>query len=84
MPFGVIERAVINDDADQLLVLTKSVGLSWETTKAMLVTASRTKSRSKQDVDRFRETFTKLRLETAKKVVQFYRLRQKSASSQIC
>jgi uncharacterized protein (DUF2336 family) len=84
MPFGVVERALVNEDADQLLVLTKSAGLSWETTKSILVTTSKAKSRSKESLDRFHQTFAKLRPETAKKVVQFYRLRQKSTSSQVC
>ncbi len=83
MPFGVIERAIVHDDADQLLVLAKAVGLSWETTKSVLVTATKAKPRSKQNLDRFHDTFAKLRLETAKKVVQFYRLRQKSASQRV-
>ena len=47
MPFGVIERAIVNDNTDQLVVLVKSVGLSWETAKTVLLMASKAKSRSK-------------------------------------
>jgi uncharacterized protein (DUF2336 family) len=79
MPVGVIERAIVNDNADQLLVLVRAAGLSWDTTKAVLLTASKANSRSKQDLDQFRENFSKLRPETAKKAVQFYRFREKSA-----
>jgi uncharacterized protein (DUF2336 family) len=81
MPFGVVERAIVNDDADQLLVLVRAVGLSWETAKAILLTASKSNSRSKQDLDRFRESFSKLRPETAKKALQFFRYREKSAKA---
>ena len=79
MPVGVVERAIVNDDADQLLVLAKSIGLSWETTKAVLLVQSGARSRSTQDLAHFLEGFTKLRPETAKKAVQFYRFREKSA-----
>jgi uncharacterized protein (DUF2336 family) len=79
MPVGVIERAIVNDDADQLLVLVRAIGLSWETTKTVLLAASKANSRSKQDLDHFRENFSKLRPETAKKALQFYRFREKSA-----
>lgn len=80
MPFGVIERALINDDADQLLVLVRAAGLHWETAKPILLMAARSKSRSKHDIDQFHERFAKLQTETVKKIVQFYKLRQKSVS----
>jgi uncharacterized protein (DUF2336 family) len=79
MPVGVIERAIVNDDTDQLMVLVKSVGMSWDTTRTLILMASKAKSRSKQDLERFYETFGKLRPETARKAVQFYRFREKSA-----
>ena len=80
MPVGVVERAIVNDDADQLLVLAKSIGLSWQTTKAILLVQWQDRSRSTQDIARFLASFTKLRPETAKKAVQFYRFREKSES----
>jgi uncharacterized protein (DUF2336 family) len=79
MPFGVVERAIVNDSTDQLVVLVKSAGFSWDTAKTVLLMASKAKSRSKQDLERFYESFSKLRPETAKKAVQFYRFREKSA-----
>lgn len=78
MPFGIVERAIVNDDSDQLLVLAKSIGLSWKTTQAILLVHWEDKSRFKQDIAQLFATFTKLRPETAKKAVQFYRLREKS------
>ncbi len=83
MPVGVIERAIVNEDTDQLMVLVKSVGMSWETTKTLILMASKAKSRSKQDLERFYESFAKLRPETARKAVQFYRFREKSAHPQV-
>ena len=79
MPVGVIERAIVSDDTDQLMVLVKSVGMSWETTRTLILMASKARSRSKQDLERFYASFTKLRPETARKAVQFYRFREKSA-----
>ena len=34
---GHIERAFVHQQADHLLVIAKAIGLSWETTKAILV-----------------------------------------------
>jgi hypothetical protein len=78
MPFGVIERAVVNEDADQMLVLARSLGLSWETTRAILQVPGGGKGISKQEIGQCQVSFAKLRPETAKKAVQFYRFREKS------
>jgi len=78
MPIGVVERAIVNDDTDQLLVLAKSICLSWETTKAILLVQLLDSSRSTEDLARLLVSFTKLRPETAKKAVQFYRFQEKS------
>ena len=75
---GAVERAMANDEADQLLVLAKSIGLSWETTKAILLIQRSDRSRSTQDIAQFLASFTKLRPETAKKAVQFYRFQEKA------
>jgi uncharacterized protein (DUF2336 family) len=79
VPFGVVERAIINDNPDQFFVLAKTIDLSWDTTKAVLLVQSGTPSRSTRELDRRRESFTKLRPGTAKKAIQFYRLREQSA-----
>jgi uncharacterized protein (DUF2336 family) len=82
MPVGVIERAIVDDNTDQLVVLVKSAGMSWDAAKTVILMASRAKSRSRQDLERFYQSFAKLRPETARKAVQFYRFREKSAQSQ--
>jgi uncharacterized protein (DUF2336 family) len=79
VPFGVVERAIINDNPDQFFVLAKAIDLSWDTTKAILFVQSGTTSRSAHELDQRRASFTKLQPETAKKVIRFYRLREQSA-----
>ena len=36
LPVGAIERALVHDTGDQVLVLAKSINLSWRTTRAVL------------------------------------------------
>ena len=36
VPIGLVERALIQSEPEQLLVLAKAIDLSWETTKAIL------------------------------------------------
>ena len=37
LPVGHIERAFVHNQVDHLLVIAKAIGLSWETTRAILV-----------------------------------------------
>jgi len=77
LPVGLVERALVEVRSEQILVLAKAAGLSWKTTKAVLLLQTRT-DRSEGDLDALFETFLRLKPETAAKAVQFYRLRERS------
>ena len=81
LPIGVVERAIANQRSEQILVLAKSLGLSWETTKAVLLLQAGAKRSSASELDESCETFARLQPETAKKAIQFYRLRERAATS---
>jgi len=80
VPIGAIERAMVHDDTDQMLVLAKSIGLSWDATKAILIWAT-TKSRLAYDLEQLFARFMKLKPETARTAIQFYRLRERAANA---
>lgn len=77
LPVSLVERALVEERSEQILVLAKAVGLSWKTTKAILLLQARAE-RSTGDLDKLLETFLRLKPETARKAVQFYRLRERS------
>jgi len=77
LPVGLVERALVEERSEQVLVLAKAVGLGWQTTKAILSLQAQTE-RSIADLDRLLETFLRLKPETARQAVQFYRLRERS------
>ena len=77
LPVGLVERALVEERSEQVLVVARAVGLSWRTTKAILLLQAQYE-RSTVDLDRLLETFLRLRPETAKQAVQFYRLRERS------
>lgn len=74
LPVGAIERALVHDTGDQILVVAKSIDLSWKSTKAILVLSG---AKSDEYLDRF----NRLRLETAKSAIQFYRLRERATKA---
>lgn len=76
LPIGAIERTMVHDPGDQILVLAKSIDLSWKTTCAILMLDSGINAA--EYVDRYK----KLRPETARSAIQFYRLRERAAKPQ--
>jgi uncharacterized protein (DUF2336 family) len=80
LPIGVIERAVANRRTEQILVLAKALGLGWETAKAVLLLQAGSKGSSVSELDQCCATFARLQPETAKKAMQFYRLRERAAA----
>ena len=81
LPIGLVERAFVDDRSEQILVLAKASGLSWETAKVILLLQAGTSDGSTHKFDRHLETFLRLRVETAKKAIQFYRLREQAVTS---
>ncbi len=78
LPVGVIERAFVDERSEQIIVLAKAASLSWETAKAILLLQAGTKNRSMHKFDRHFETFVQLKVETAKKAINFYRMRERA------
>lgn len=81
LPTGLVERALISDRAEQILILAKAIGLGWETTREILLLKSGSAGRSNQELDQCATTFARLQLATAKQAIGFYRLRERAAAS---
>ncbi len=80
LPIGMVERAVANRRTEQILVLTKAIGLGWDTTKAVLLLQAGAKGSSEPEINQCCETFARLRRDTAQKAIQFYRLRERATN----
>lgn len=77
LPVGVVERAIIEGRSEQILVLAKAATFSWKTTKAILMLRSSAEA-SADDLDGLLGVFLRLKPPTARKAVEFYRLRELS------
>jgi uncharacterized protein (DUF2336 family) len=77
LPVGAVERALVHDTGDQVLVVAKSINLSWRTTRAVLAV----RSGGGGEFPEYHERFNKLRPETARAAIQFYRLRERASKT---
>lgn len=75
-PIEVAERAVLHENPGAVQVIAKAAGCSWATVKALLLMAPAERKMSKMDVDRARQNFEQLELQTAKRVIKFYEMRR--------
>ena len=72
----VIERAMLHDKPETILILAKAAKLSWSTTKALLSVSVRQRPISPIEVERCLASFERLNFGTAQKIVNFYKIRR--------
>jgi len=75
MPIGGVERALVYEHSDQLLVLAKSADLPWPAVRAILTLQAASRREPLPDFDRCRASYGRLKVETARTAIKFYRLR---------
>ena len=83
LPIGAIERGLVHDTGDQILVLAKSIAFSWKTAHALLTLQGSAGPRPNSESAEYLERFKRLRPETARAAIQFYRLRERATKTQL-
>ncbi|TPQ32824.1 hypothetical protein C2U70_20850 [Bradyrhizobium guangdongense] len=81
LPIAVVERAFVQTQTDQILVMARAVDLSWVTTVALLLLRAGVSGSSRPELDRCFTSFSKLQTKTAQTALQFYRMREKAAGA---
>jgi len=76
LPLTLVERAMIFDREEMILLVAKAMGLSWATTRAILMLCAGRKGLSADTVDNCRSLYNKLKPETAAQVIAFQRSRR--------
>ena len=79
LPIGVIERALVRSQPEQILILAKAIGLSWNATKAILSFQSGSAHEARERLEQCFASFLRLKPNTAKAALQFYRLRERAS-----
>jgi len=74
LPIDSIERAIIDDRLDVVVIMAKAAGFCWATTK--LIIELRPAGVSELDVDHARRNFERLQIMTAQRALRFFSVRQ--------
>ena len=76
LPVDVVERAMLAPDKEALLILAKSLDLSWPTTMALLFLGASDYRIAAKDLDEMKAEFARLDVETSRKVLEAYHSRK--------
>lgn len=71
-PIDLVERALLDESSDTVLVLAKAAGCCWSTTKSILRLSAAARGMSVMDMDQAQASFDRLQVKTAKRAVEFY------------
>jgi len=78
IPLDAVERALLDQKTELILILAKIAGASWTTAKAILLMQTADRGISAQDLDIAMNNFTRLQPDTARRVLGFYNSRRKT------
>jgi len=73
LPIEVIERAFVQNQPDQVLILAKAIDLSWVTTVTLLFLQASASGSPRPHLDQCLASFSRLQPKTAQTALQFYR-----------
>lgn len=73
---GAVERAMVHEQAETVLVFVKAAGLSWATARAILVMRAGEAGLSAAAIEQNLASFERLKPATAQELVRFYRLKE--------
>jgi uncharacterized protein (DUF2336 family) len=71
LPTDAVERAIVHDRVESILIICKAIGLSWNTVKAVLTLRADKGGLSKYDLENYLALFTRLKQATARHVLKF-------------
>jgi uncharacterized protein (DUF2336 family) len=79
LPIGLVERAFVQNQTEQILVLARAIDLSWVTTVTLLLMHAGVNGSSRERLDQCFTHFSRLQPKTAQTALQFYRMREKAS-----
>src|SRR6202049_4753250 len=81
LPVDVVERALIDKSREAVLILSKALGFSWETTMSLLFLGAPDHRIASQDLDGMKREFAGLNVETSQSVLKLYQSRKLAAAA---
>jgi uncharacterized protein (DUF2336 family) len=75
LPVGAVERAMIHDRAETILIIARAAGLTWRSAKAVLLLRAGKGGMAAPELEQCLASYARLKLKTAQEIVRFQRKR---------
>jgi uncharacterized protein (DUF2336 family) len=75
LPIEAVERAMVQDQPESVLIIAKAIGITWPTVKLILKLRAGDRGIGSHELEQCLGTFTRLKFATAQQVVEFQRRR---------
>jgi uncharacterized protein (DUF2336 family) len=82
LPLDLVERALLDEGEDMLLLLAKAAGCSWTTARELLLMYAANRSLQPDEITQAFERYRKLSPETARNIVSFHERRMRLREAQ--
>ena len=82
LPLDLVERALLDQGEDMLLLLAKAAGCSWTTARELLLMYVANRGMQPDEITQAFERYRKLSPETARNIVSFHERRMKQRDAQ--
>ena len=79
VPVDVVERALVDSNRETVLILAKALDFSWATTMSLLFLGAPNYRITAGELERMKNDFQKLNVETSNHVLSVYRSRNDGA-----
>jgi hypothetical protein len=81
MSLQFVERAMMQERSETVLVLARAIGLSWSTVKAILLLRAGKRIIAMDEIAQCLASFERLKTATAREIVRFYQKRDLAETS---
>jgi uncharacterized protein (DUF2336 family) len=78
LPIDVVERVLVQDRMETILIVAKAIDLSWQTVRSLLMLRAGKGGLSPQAIEQHMASFMRLKRATALQAIEFLRKRQAS------
>jgi uncharacterized protein (DUF2336 family) len=75
LPVAAVERAMIQDRAETILIIARAAGLAWRAAKAVLMLRAGGRGIAAHELEQHLASYARLKLNTAREIVRFQRRR---------
>jgi uncharacterized protein (DUF2336 family) len=75
LPVEAVERAMVQDRAETILIIARAAGLDWRSAKAVLLLRAGSKGMAPHELEQCLSSYARLKFKTAQEIVRFQRKR---------